>query len=99
MICPKWLIQTSVAGVVGAALVALPIWMEHGDDEPVIEHVSTHYISHSATTNAAQKAKRDARNAHRTAADAANVRRYCSNYLELHPPQSLLDARSIAEPD
>lgn len=27
MICPRWLVQSSAAGVVGAALVAVPMWL------------------------------------------------------------------------
>lgn len=27
MICPRWLVQSSAAGVVGVALIAMPLWM------------------------------------------------------------------------
>ena len=75
MICPKWLVQTSAAGVVGIALVALPVWAASTANDrapqPAIEHISTHYVDYSAQTNATDNARRSARIIYHTARQSA----------------------------
>lgn len=81
MICPRWLVQSSAAGVVGVALIAVPFWMDAapdaGADEVRLQQTSLDQAPEvdSDAARIMDRAVESTEDAHRSAGQAVrNVR-------------------------